>query len=457
MRAGLETFPTTQQAFGVEFNPEHAAQARTAISTASGALVKISEGDFFSFDWNALLETSVDPILVLGNPPWVTNAALGSMQSSNLPRKQNVDSLRGLEAITGSSNFDISEWMLRESLRWLSLRNGMLAVLCKTSVARKVLKYAWSQGLFLESAAIYRIDAKEHFNASVDACLLCARTSPGKLTYECAEYESLDAEAPSKYFAFRDGEIVANVRLYERWRHLHRPGLSGWRSGIKHDCSKVFELEARDGAWINGLGEQVELEEELVFPLLKSSDLPAGRSARKWVFVPQKSMSESPEMLSDSSPRAWEYLRKHSDLLAGRGSSIYKKRPPFSIFGIGPYSFALWKVGISGLYKTLQFVPIGPTHGKPTFVDDTCYLFPSNSQEECEVLISLYESQIAKEFFHSLIFWDAKRPVTARHLNMLDLSALAIELHIESADLHALAERQIVDYTPNHNQQFLFR
>ena len=57
---------------------------------------------------------------------------------------------------------------------------------------------------------------------------------------------------------------------------------------------------------------------------------------------------------------AWGYLLAHADLLDARSSSIYRKRPRFSVFGVGPYTFAPWKVGISGFYKTLDFRAIGP-------------------------------------------------------------------------------------------------
>ena len=457
IRAALEAFPTAKRVLGLESNSEYAGSARASISSTKETDLQILEGDFFDQKWGELIRELADPILILGNPPWVTNAVLCSLQIKNLPPKQNIDSLRGLDAITGKANFDISEWMLRENLQWLLNRDGMLAVLCKTSVARKVLKHAWSQGMPIGSAAIYRIDAKEYFNASVDSCLFCVRTSRTTAGIECADYDSLDSKKPKTCFGYRDKELVADIDLYERWRHLRRPGLSGWRSGIKHDCSRVFELDERDGEWVNGLGEQVDVEEETLFALLKSSDLAAGRTARKKIFVPQKSMSESPEVLKDSSPRAWEYLCKHSALLERRSSSIYKKRPPFSIFGVGPYSFARWKVGISGFYKTLQFVPIGPTDGKPTLLDDTCYLFPCDSQDECELLVTLCESKVATDFFQSLIFWDAKRPITAKHLNMLDLESLASELKLKSHQARALSQRQISAYSPDQNQQLLFR
>ncbi len=69
--------------------------------------------------------------------------------------KLNVDNLRGIDALTGKSNFDISEWMLRKNIEWLNGKNGLLAILCKTTVARKVLLYAWQNELRIEAASVY--------------------------------------------------------------------------------------------------------------------------------------------------------------------------------------------------------------------------------------------------------------------------------------------------------------
>ena len=42
-----------------------------------------------------------------------------------------------------------------------------------------------------------------------------------------------------------------------------------------------------------------------------------------------------------------ELLKQILKILDNRKSSIYNKRPRFSIFGIGDYSFSKWKVAIS--------------------------------------------------------------------------------------------------------------
>lgn len=151
LAAALEAFPGATIR-GYECNPAYAEVAWQTVSRFSQATVQ--KGDFFQVDWDAELSPLVDPLLILGNPPWVTNAAVGSLGGSNLPEKSNLDGLRGIDALTGRANFDISERMLRENLRWLRGRRGAIAVLCKTSVARKVLIHAWSASLPIKSATL---------------------------------------------------------------------------------------------------------------------------------------------------------------------------------------------------------------------------------------------------------------------------------------------------------------
>jgi len=332
-----------------------------------------------------------------------------------------------------------------------------MAVLCKTAVARKVLDVSWSKHAQIDSAAVYRINAIQEFGASVDACLLVVRLKPGSHSTECDVYETLRSTTPSSCFGMRDDHLVADLEAYDRLSFLYYDGLVGWRSGVKHDCSRVFELSRKQGTLVNGLGEHVSIETDVVFPLLKSSDIVRDREPRKCLLIPHRSMGESPLDLECRAPAAWKYLLSHSDILSKRGSSIYKNRPPFSIFGIGPYSLTAWKVAISGLYKELKFSKIGPYDGRPVVFDDTCYLFPCDSEEESDVLYELVSSLVATEFWSSLVFWDSKRPITAKLLNVLDLAALAKKLDRWTPIARRLAERQITRYSDQGHQAMLFR
>ena len=442
LAAAADSFPQAQL-YGCERNPRYADVARTRVP--SNGRLRIDTADFFSHDWNATLAAFADPILILGNPPWVTNAAIGALGGGNLPAKSNADKLRGIHAITGSANFDISEWMIRQNIRWLSGRRGAIAMLCKTSVARKVLRHAWAASAQIDRAAIYRIDAAREFGVAVDACLLYVHTgAAGSRT--CEVFGDLESSEPSATIGCRNGLLLADVDAYERQSALRSEGPGAWRSGLKHDCSRVFEFRYAGGGWRNGLDQQVCVEEDVVFPLLKSSDVAHGRAPRKRVLVPQRSMSESPLALQQRAPRAWRYLLAHQEVVARRASTVYRNRPPFSIFGIGAYSFAPWKVAIAGLYKTLRFVKVAPLEGRPVLLDDTCYFLPCETEAECDLLIELLASKPATEFLSALAFWDAKRPITARLLNQLDMAKVAKRLGKGNVDfVHALSHLDGVD------------
>ena len=85
------------------------------------------------------------------------------------------------------------------------------------------------------------------------------------------------------------------------------------------------------------------------------------------------------------------------------------------------------------------------------------YFFACRSEHECHALRELVESAPAREFWSAFIFWDAKRPITAQILNLLDFAALARATGMESDVTHILAERQVVRYAEGSHQQLLFR
>ena len=432
--AALQAFPGIKKALGMDINSEHITRARAAAQAVSGNCdTEIRQEDFFNADWGRVVDSLPEPLLVIGNPPWVTNAALGFMDGSNSPQKVNFQNRRGIDAITGKSNFDISEWMLLKALDWIAGKRAAIAMLCKTAVARKVLHHAWKTGMPLTQADIYRIDAAAHFGVAVDACLLLAVASSTSKSTECRIYDSISEHSTPTVMKYDNGRLLADVEAYRSWHHLEGSGRQTWRSGIKHDCSKVMELRKLNGEYRNGLGESVNLESDYLYPMLKSSDIakvPEPRPSRL-MLVPQQFVGEDTSIIERRAPQTWAYLESHSELLQYRASSIYRNRPKFSVFGVGEYSFAPWKVAISGFYKGMNFVAIGPSSGKPVVLDDACYFMPCQTQDEAVAIAEMLNSQIAREFFSSFVFWDSKRPVTAELLERLDLVALAQELKIE--------------------------
>ncbi|MCI0695606.1 SAM-dependent methyltransferase [candidate division KSB1 bacterium] len=425
-------FPSAKRIIGVEINPAYLRALRNRQSLFENGRVEIREGDFFNFDWENLLNDLSGSILVLGNFPWVTNSQLSVIGGANLPEKTNFQRHRGLNAITGKSNFDISEWMLMQVAGWLQNRHGYLAMLCKTAVARKLLNHLYSQNFNLADAAIFKIDAEKYFGAAVEACLLFCRFDGISRHYDYEVFASLESKAGERA-GHRDGVMVRDLAAFDELRHLHGESEMKWRSGVKHDCAEVMEFRKTEGGLVNGLGELVGIEQNYLFPLLKGSDLANGHTASttRYVLITQKSIGESTDGIQKTAPKTWVYLEAHAKYFADRKSRIYRHRPRFSIFGVGAYTFAPWKIAISGLYKTLQFRLVGEIEGKPVIFDDTIYFLSFDDEQQARKVYQLLLSPPAAKFLSSLIFRDEKRPIKAGILNHLDLRRLetAIAAH----------------------------
>jgi hypothetical protein len=190
--AAIDKFPDLSIGVGIDINNDYVISVKERLIALSYAdKVKILQANFFEVGWKDLLDALPEPILVVGNPPWVTNSTLGAIGSSNLPEKSNFQNYNGLEAITGKSNFDISEWMLMKLLELLDGRKATIAMLCKTAVARKALLHAWKNNISLADAEIHSIDAAASFRAAVDACLLVCSLSPGSHNRDSRVYHRL--------------------------------------------------------------------------------------------------------------------------------------------------------------------------------------------------------------------------------------------------------------------------
>lgn len=425
LEAAANAFPKARLA-GFDINADYL--QRSAERLAGHPDLSLTLSSFFRQDWETYIAQCPRPLLVLGNPPWVTNSELGQLGSDNLPTKTNFQNHKGLDAVTGKSNFDISEWMLLENLKWLERDGGILAVLCKTAVARKILASAWKRTAPIKDARIYRINALASFGAAVDACLLYLVVERAPALQQCAVYDSLDSQQPSGLFGFADGKAVSNMDDYRDHHHLF--GINKnytWRSGVKHDCSKVMEFTLAEGILTNGYGARVDIEDTYLFPLFKSSDIAGAKriDRRKYVLVTQRAVGDETDSIRENAPRTWKYLLQHSDALDNRTSVIYKNKARFSIFGVGDYTFAPWKIAISGLYKSLSFKLYGPIEGKPVCFDDTAYFLPFSVEDEARAALDLLQSPAAQSFLKSMIFWDEKRPITVDVLKRLDMAKLA--------------------------------
>jgi len=418
-------------AMGIEINNEYASLARNKIDGHKN--ISIHTADIFSFFNNIGKQIKPkDEILFIGNPPWVTNSTLGSINSTNLPTKSNIKKLNGIEAITGKSNFDIAEYILMYLIEKYSSNSSFFAFLCKTIVARNLLKWIWQKNIKYTESKIYPIDSMKYFSAAVDACFFTIDFRVKTNKQDCLVYDSIETKNKVSTYGFYEGIIIKDLDKFQSHNYFGKSDYI-WRNGIKHDCSKIMEIDIANNNLLNGLGETLNIEHDLLYPLLKSSDLQKEKICiRKYVLVTQRFIGEDTIYIKQKYLKTWSYLEKNRSFLESRKSSIYKNKPQFSIFSIGDYSFSPYKIAISGLYKNIRFVKLGCIDKKPILVDDTCNFIPCYSDDEANLLLELLNSLEAKDFFNSVIFWDSKRPVTTELLNRLSLSKLAVTLKKES-------------------------
>ena len=127
------------------------------VSQASSAKDAVSQlPDLVQF---ALSHALLITVIIVGVVIWLERKAIKrAIDSGNLPTKSNFQGHRGLDAVTGKANFDISEWMLWSLLEAIHDRDFTLAVLCKSNVARKLLQSVARRDWPLRGA-VWGIDA----------------------------------------------------------------------------------------------------------------------------------------------------------------------------------------------------------------------------------------------------------------------------------------------------------
>ena len=411
LRAAAAAFPSAELV-GIEYQRERYGPDLEALRSVRPQL-SIRYADAYRIDFGGVPWRAAGPLLVVGNPPWVTAAALGAGAPGVLqPPRSNPKRLSGMAARTGASNFDVAEFLILKLLRELSAEPLHLALLVKESVARNVLATARASALGIERAEIVRIDARAWFGVAIDAC--CFVLSTGSRA-------TLDAPVPIR------PDFAAEPVGWWAPQRPRAPGSAAivFRQGIKHDAADVFELRRVGTVWRNGYDEPVDIEPAHLYPLLKARALHAGTLCEPTALVvPQTRLGASTDELEARAPRLWRYLRSHGERIAARKSSIYRNAPRFALFGVGAYSFAPWKVAVAGFYAQPRFRVLGPRAGRPVVLGDTSYFAAFDDEDAARAFAVVCASPAAAaEIGRRAI--RGKRPITKALLDDLDWPAIA--------------------------------
>ena len=123
----LAGFADCRDLLGVEIQPSHADQARRVVGDRGAILT----ADLFPLDLARDLPwRGGGRLLVVGNPPWVTVAGLGASSEPGRnpgPTRINARKVRGLDSMTGGSNFDLAEAVALKLIRELAPERPTIA------------------------------------------------------------------------------------------------------------------------------------------------------------------------------------------------------------------------------------------------------------------------------------------------------------------------------------------
>lgn len=431
--ASLQNFNQLQTVFGIEIYKPYTWECKFNIvdfflknPNKSKPDIYIYHFNVFDFDFNEIKNKYCDKNhLIIGNPPWVTNSQLGSLNSNNLPKKINFKRHSGIDAITGKGNFDIAEYITEMLIKTFQETTGYIALLVKNSVIKNILFEQKKNNHKISDLEKFGIDSKREFNVSVEASLFFLKLN-SKSNFSCKEFDFYDNSNQIKQFGWIADKFVSDIENYINIKDFDGESPFVWRQGIKHDCTKIMELDKQNKEFLNKLNEKVELESGLVYGFLKSSDLKniIAPQTRKFTIVTQRKVGQETNYIKHDYPRTYNYLLAHKSFFDARKSSIYNNKPPFSIFGVGDYSFMPYKIAISGLYKTFHFTLVLPQENKPVMLDDTCYFIGFEKIEFAAYTLILLNSKKTIELLESITFLDAKRTFTKDILMRLDLFKL---------------------------------
>ena len=119
--SAIKFFPKLKFIYAIEKQYKHEfifklRMLKLSRETPINCKIEYHNDDIFTHTYSNVFKEEIinknSNFLILGNPPWITNTELSLLKSNNLPKKSNIKNFKGIDALTGKSNFDISEYII---------------------------------------------------------------------------------------------------------------------------------------------------------------------------------------------------------------------------------------------------------------------------------------------------------------------------------------------------------
>jgi hypothetical protein len=424
---------------GIDVNPVAVAAARTAYLLALLPTVADADVDRLSipvFLGDALGLADDAPTtgvegrtsVLVGNPPWIPWERLPEAQKERL-RAGPIDRLdlfdhRGASARLGHANDDLSlpfVWtcldrylrdggvatfvLKRDHLRGPAGRLVRTGRVGSRSLALDHVHDFGSVDPFggVDAAAalyVFRVGADApdagpglEDDSAVPTTVWEERDDAARLTDATSAFASLsalrsavartetgltpvDADDPASPWRRVDASVAAVGECDYRVRH-----------GLKDDAKAVFSVDD------DVLGR---IESTHVYPYLRSKHVVKwGLFGHDRFLVPQRKAGEAnADELAREAPATYDYLESNRERLEDRGSSWFDGGPFYSLFGLGPYTWAPYKVVWCRLGFKPHFAVVStvddPALGRKTVVPgDHCMFVACDDADEAHYLCAL--------------------------------------------------------------------
>jgi hypothetical protein len=379
--------------------------------------LKLINADIFTFKFENIDKNN--SFLIIGNLPGITNAELSKINSKNLPTKSKFRNEMSIDARMRKNNFDISEYIILKIIDEFKDTTSTIAFLCKTTIPRNVFIELDRNNIEYSFIKQLNFNSFESFNIDADTCLFIIQFGGTPLKNKTCEVA--DISNPSEIlhkFGFKEDKFYLDM---DNIQDIDGKCQMEWRLGVKHSCAGVMELICENNQLKNKNGENVSIENNLIYPLLKSGDLkkPIINETSKYVIITQQKIRQDTSYIETEAPKTWQYLNDNKKYFEKRNNSLYKNTPDFSIFGIGDYIFKKYKVAISGFYKKPIFSLVYSE--KPLILDDTSYFLSFDNYDYAYITMLILNSPLVKKFLKNIAFIDSKRPYSKKVLKRIDI------------------------------------
>ncbi len=222
------------------------------------------------------------------------------------------------------------------------------------------------------------------------------------------------ADPTSAWLTARPRVLSAVQKVLGRSAYEAHAGVTTWANSV-YWLEKVAERP--DGLWVvHNLTEgakrevepvTVEIEPDLLYPLVR------GRDVRRWFARPsayllmtqdpRERRGLDPRYLQSRYPKTWAYLQRFETALRARsgfrryftrkqGREVVETGPFYSIFNVGEYTFAPWKVVWREQAAWFTVAVVGPQGEKCVVPDHKLMLVDCRDEREAYYLAGVLNS-----------------------------------------------------------------